>query len=345
MNQQNKPKKKIESPEQSWKVLRSIQEEYFSLVENNPLIRACKIIDESNISIPKNFLQEGNQILVQTRKGWKPSSFQYVEKLYEDVHSFWQANNSRLVSALKNLPSRNIHVDDTAVGYTIRRFGALFDTLLISDQLLQFHTEYIAKSNVTDWQTVIITVVEAVYRQLRNKDFFLPENSGRPLAMIVPASSSLYSESKVVLADVTLKLTSKFISELVGFEISSIEEFTPYWLSRNLEENDLNPRFKKLLFSRFKATNFKDYQKSLIKLVHGDQGVDYIIKDPIPLQIGLDIFSRLREFERYACDAYIWGQEPEILSNDTILYDWWFQETAIESGYALGASFSENFFG
>ena len=329
----------MRSPETT---LRAIQEEYFELLQSNPLISACEQVGDAHVRIPDHLLATRSQIVLATSQGLKPAAMDYVERLFDEVHTFWTRRQRDLETALAQLQNRCIHVDDTAIDTAAKKYGILFDALLVSDQILQERSEFIAADRVPEWKNLVVNVIQTVFRYLSLRDIFLPANDP-PVAYVVPAQMCLSDKHYLALNHASNILTCEFFSQMLNQPFAHLGEYFDHCKRRKITEDTLEQSLLRQVFHRQKATDLPSYGRSIAGLIQREQGVDWWQREPIGRVMAFDISARFREFERFAADAYHWEQEPEIPELDIPMFDWWFEHSAKHVASALGASYSEDF--
>jgi hypothetical protein len=321
--------------------LSSIQQEYFTLLEECRLYREYLRKEGNHFVLNKN-IDSRHQIVMLSQDGWKPSVIDCVEELFESIHRFWLRKQEDLNKSLLALKEDFIHVGDKGIELSGKRYGVLFEGLFVSDQFLMKRRDYLPATSVPDWQSLVVDTLRTLVNYLSHKELFVPPN-GKPFALIVPASICLSQERSQQVTDVSFHLTTKFVSELCDRSFSDLGEYFSYLERAFVPTSKLNQDVLKLIFHRSKANGFAEYRTGVASLMQGEQGVDWWKQDPVYRVLVYDAAAQFSEFERFASDAYLWGQEPEIPEWDLPMYEWWFNNTAQECGKALGSRHSEGF--
>lgn len=320
-----------------------IQKQYFSILENNSVIKECKIYDNKHFTLPSNMLDEASLINVTTSKGWAPSTLSKIERLFEDIITFWEKTANVQSKLLKELEGQYIHVQQRLARNTIKKYCIFFNGILVSDQVLLSADEYFGKSSLSNWKALVFSILRRAFIFILDKNsIYLPEK-GKPLALIVPPQMYFDENVKKRIKTANIEILKIFLSNLLNIKFKDIKEYFDFCSRKTIHEKDLNPQMLSILITRYRAKNVREYINNLRSIIIEEQGDDLIKNDTIYQIISVDILARFREFERMALDAYLWEQEAEIPEDDILLYEWWFQESAKYVGGILGSSYSEDF--
>lgn len=324
--------------------LYTIQQEYFEIIRSNPLISACTIHDENQVSVPKEILDEKPIILLPRNVNWKPTAVKHIESLFEKINDFWQRNIDDIKKFLSQNTEKYIHVPFGKVEDSLRKYGCFFNGLLVSDQLMISRNEYLSlnEGELANWKNLVTSIVQTAFRYLSFEHLTKP-NNGKSLVLIVPPLLCLDGNVNDRINEANSKISIEFLSSLMDRSFNNEMEFIEFVRAKKPSEDVLNPHYRNLLYSYDKAGNIKEYINSVYGAIVQEQGTDWIKQADIPSVIVLDLGARLREFERFATDAYLFSQEPELHEFDSALYEWWFDCSAKIVSHALGASYSTDF--
>lgn len=321
--------------------IRKVQEDYFRLLADNPLLSRCKFLDDGRFSVPKELL-DSDQLHTATRHGSQPAAVFHAESLMNDVHAFWMQNSGELRDAIKDSSEVGIHIDNREFGDVARRYLPFFDQIYVSDQLLMLREGYVSSDHLADWRNLVITSIQTVLPLLKHKRLFLPD-AGPSLALIFPPGVTLDTETQESLNDSSNALAVDFFSSLFGRAFSTPIDYIEYARRSKPTSTELDPAMLATLFGKLKATDFTDYHLKLHRSVLNGEGSDWVIRDGLYQVMFLDIASRIREFERFGLDAASIHQQAEIDRTDSDLYEWWFRQSARATNRSLGLGFDENF--
>ena len=220
--------------------LLALQQEYFSLLENNQLIRECCALDDNHFKIPSHLMDQKG-IYLHSQKGYVHSSIYKIELLYESVMEFWKKHADEQASLLNQLEGRYIHVQINIAKTLIRKYCTFFNGVLISDQFMLSREEYIGKPQVTLLEHFVISTVRTAFKYLLDKDkIFLPKGK-QPLAYVVPARMYFEPNILTIIEDASTKLAIQFVSEMLNREFNNPYNYMEYCESRKLSESDLDP--------------------------------------------------------------------------------------------------------
>jgi len=299
--------------------LNAIQQAYFELIENHPLIKEIRDLGNGQYALPQRLFDSHN-IILPTSKGWSTPAIKYLEDLVDSIFNFWSINGEKQRIALSNLCGNFIHVDDKPAIQNLRKYGLFFRSILISDQILMSGLEFKKATDVANPAQFVATVADSAYRCIKFKKLFLPENN-YPLAYIVPATHPITESVYKAVNDAASSMAASFFSELTNNQFDTPYEFFPYVRSKSINIDKLNPDLLSRIYSVLSATNIQDYKEKRAKIIMNDLGQDLGFKDPPEALLVYDITARFEEYERFSADAFRFGQEVEIPDGQLELYE------------------------
>jgi hypothetical protein len=321
-------------------ILRSIQEEYFSILEETPIIQDSVQIDNNCFKLAPNLMS--SKMLVPTKYGLKPSILSHIELLFSSIRNFWLSRQADQFNAIHKLTGKLIHVDARPASYSLRQYGPFFNAVLISDQLLISGSDYWLSETLDDPIQLIKIVVQSAFKYISEKEIYLPQGRD-PLAYVVPATHPLDKASQKRVIEATRNMSAVFFSEAFNKEFKDAEQFVDFAVSTKMDLNEEKNDILQNIYAPYNATNFSDYLERRAKVVHRDLGQNWGFYDNPVAFFANDVFGRFHEFERFSADAYLLAQDVEIPQHELQLYEWWLNASAKKAGASLGAFYSEDF--
>lgn len=309
--------------------LRDIQQNFFDLIKSNPVSNRIEIVARGKFKID---ISGSDQPLVvkQTRD------------FFESVISFWTKNYMTVQGYLQEIPGRYIHVDQGQLLEAFRKYGLLFDGLLVSDQILLSASDCISDKLPRAISGPLWMSLMSAANYLANEDLFLPED-GKPQAFLVPALRCLDSGVEKHWQNGSQSIFIDFFSELYGRQFESYEECAEYPLRSELSEEDLEPDLLKRILYYRGASNLHGYAALFREAMRKEQGVELPEKLPAMSMAFLDVSGRISEFERFSSDAYRWSQTNSIpYPNDLELYKWWAVSSSKSGAKTLGLPYDDD---
>lgn len=237
--------------------LQTIQKEYFAVLEASPLISKCEYLGEGKLRIPGEFFDTRRQLLVMTRRGYRPTAIVHLESLLKSLKEFWGRHETTVESELKAFEGHAIHTPFRNVKSILRRYGCFFDCVLIADQLMITGQEiYSSPEEITDWPSLITSIINTAFVFINNKDVFLPQNR-TPYAFIVPPRRTLNRRVAASQNEASVALGISFHSEMLGQSFKGADELYEYLWREPKCLASCDQRLLQILFRKHEAKTFE----------------------------------------------------------------------------------------
>lgn len=324
--------------------LRELQEEYFDIIEDNPLVSQCEQRPDDSIAIPPDFFDTRKQLFLTVGMKYQPAALTYLEKLFDELNAFWRRHADEYQKQLNQLDGRYLYVAARDLQSQLRRYGLFFDGLLVTEQLMLTRTDFYAGADETDrgrrdWPALIRSVIKSAFLLVANRGLFLPIDR-RPYAYVVPPRWCVNVGGAQTLFGAAGLMQRRFLSELFQHSFASSEEVVEY-IAAHPHLDKAEPRFLALLFKKFRVTDSRSYVAVFAALLRTHEGLGWNPRLPAELAFS-DLIGRFAEFERFHADAFAWRQEGELPEDDLDMYDWWLSECSKTAGNLLVSSLSED---